>query len=1108
MKKRSMTCSLLVRRLRKILLVMTLKVFILLVAFTSVSAMSYSQEQKMDVVFRDEMLENVLEYLKANTDYEFVYRRESLGNSKVKNVELKDVTLKQILDQVLCQNGFGYEIVDKIVIVRKLVMSQQKKEIKITGQVTDEKKQPMPGVTVVVKGLTIGTATDADGRYVLKLPEVKDLAILFSFVGMETMEVKYAGQDTINVVLKENVKVVDEVVITGIYTRKKESFTGSSTTFNSKDLKMVGNQSVLQSLKTLDPAFAIMENNEFGSDPNHLPDIEIRGKSSIVGLTDEYETDPNQPLFILDGFETTLQTISDLSMDRVQSITILKDAAATAIYGSKAANGVVVVETKLPQAGSLRLTYNGNMQLSFADLSDYNLMNSYEKLTFERLAGCYRLIDDNGNILDEEQEQIYNDLMKEVARGVDTYWMNEPLRFAVTHRHTLSIEGGDDVFRYGVGVSYGNTQGVMKGSDREVMNGNIRLIYRKGRLSFTNNLNIDYSKADREPVAFSEFAKANPYFRKYDENGELKKVLFSNYSTTYYSPLFDMRQTNFDETESTGFTNNFEVDWRVIDELRIRGRFGLTKSNEQMKKFRSPFNTEFASKSDNADRGSYEETNTKVLNYDGDFSVTYGKLINEKHMINTVGGMRLSQNGSDKSGYKVQGFIDDEFSSPAFALGYQEDGKATYMDSKNRALSYYLNFGYSYDDRYLLDLNYRADGSSVFGSDKQFTNTWSVGLGWNIHNEAFFESVSGISLLKLRASIGNPGNQNFNDYISTRVYSYNTNNMNIFGSSAIVSNLGNRGLEWQKTLDRNIGFDLVIVDNRLRVNFDYFNKKTDPLLVHIGTPSSTGATTIPRNVGKQITQGVNVTLNYSIIRRDDMFWSVNANMRHQTSEYRNVSDVLTKYNLDNRNRNLTRYYDGGSPSDLWAVRSCGIDPATGREIFLTKEGKQTFVHDYDDEMVVGNSDPDVEGVIGTSFYYKGFSASINLRYRLGGQIFMQTLYDKVENLSSVKKWENLDKRALYDRWKQPGDKAKFKSIADSEVTPISSRFVEDNNVLSGESISLGYESTGKWLSRIGASSMLFRAYMNDIFRVSTVKNERGLSYPFARSVSFSLGVTF
>ena len=1046
---------------------------------------SAQQKTKVTVELRNVSLDEVISELRKQTDYDFFYNTELAKSKKNVNVAARDKQVTELLNEILPPLGMEYAV-----------------QIDAQGNV-------LPGVTVLVKGTTLGTSTDADGKYNLTLPVMnQNLVLVFSFIGMESQEVVYTGQSNINITLIASATEMDEVVITGIYTRKKESFTGSSQTYRDEELKMVGNANVLESLKTLDPSFAIIENNEFGSDPNHLPDIEIRGKTSVVGLTDEYETDPNQPLFILDGFETTLQTISDLSMDRVQSITVLKDAAATAIYGSKAANGVVVVETKLPRAGALRLNYNANVQLSFADLTDYNLMNSYEKLTFERLAGCYRLIDEDGNIKDEEQDQIYQDLMKEVARGVDTYWLSEPLRFAVTHRHTLSIEGGDNVFRYGVGLSYGMTEGVMKGSDRQVMNGNIRLIYRKGRLAFTNNLNIDFTKAEREPVAFSEFAQANPYFRKYDENNELKKILYSTYSDIYYNPLWDMNQNNFDVTETTGFTNNFEVDWRVIDELRVRGRFGLTKSNEQSKVFRSPFDSEFDQVSDNADKGRYTEANTQILNYDGELSITYGKLLREKHMVNAVGGMRFTQNSSNQSEYEVQGFIDDEFSNPAFALGYQEDGKAVYTDAKNRSLSYYLNFGYAYNDRYLLDLNYRSDGSSVFGADKQFTNTWSVGLGWNIHKEAFFVDVPGISLLKLRASIGNPGNQNFDDYISTRVYTYNTDNMNIFGASAIVSNLGNRGLEWQKTLDRNIGFDVIFIDNRLRINFDYFNKKTDPLLVYIGTPSSTGTTSIPRNIGKQITKGITLTLNYSIIRKEDVFWSVNMNMRHQTSEYQGIGDSLTKYNIDNQNRNLTRYYDGGSPTDLWAVKSVGIDPATGREIFLDKAGNQTFVHDYDDEVVVGNTEPKAEGVIGTSFYYKGFSASINLRYRLGGQIFMQTLYDKVENLSASKKWENLDKRALYDRWKQPGDEAKFKSIAESEVTPMSSRFVEDNNVLSGESISLGYETTNKWLRHIGASSFNVRAYMNDIFRISTVKNERGLSYPFARSVSFSVGLTF
>ena len=370
------------------------------------------------------------------------------------------------------------------------------------------------------------------------------------------------------------------------------------------------------------------------------------------------------------------------------------------------------------------------------------------------------------------------------------------------------------------------------------------------------------------------------------------------------------------------------------------------------------------------------------------------------------------------------------------------------------------------------------------------------------------KDVEWLNYFKLRASVGNPGNQNFDDYISMRIYGYNNNYSSPFGATVYVTNLGNRGLDWQQTLDCNVGFDMILLNNRLKCFFDYFTKVTDPLLVSIGVPSSTGTSTVLRNLGTQETKGVTMVLNYQLIKTNDLLWSVNLNMRHMTTKYKEIGNSLGIYNDANKSRNLTRYYDGGSPYDLWAVRSNGIDPMTGREVFLTKNGNQTFQHNYDDEVVCGNSEPDLEGVFGTSFYYKGFTAAVNFRYRIGGQIFMNTLYNKVENITTSKLLENQDKRALHDRWQYVGHEAKFKAISQTETTPISSRFIEDNNVLTGESISIGYENNGDWLKKFGASSLTFKAYMNEFFRVSTVKNERGIDYPYARSVSFSLGLRF
>lgn len=1103
--------------------VMKIIIFLLIAGFTTVSASSYSQQ--ITLKGKNIPFSVVINAIRKQSGYTVFGAKKVIESASPITIDVKDMPLAQFMEKITQGQPIAYAIEDKTVSLSSLVQKEPETNLgmqqqqMLSGTIRDgETKATLTGATIKLKGSSLTTTTNVKGYYQINLPPSdKKQVLVFSFVGMKTQEVTYTRQQTLNIELIPDNDPMNEIVVTGIFQRERKDFTGSSARYEAKDLKIVGNQGILQSLKTLDPSFAIIDNNQFGSDPNRLPDIEIRGKSSVIGLTDEFGTNPNQPLFILDGFESTLAIISDLSMDRVESITLLKDASATAIYGSKAANGVVVVETKRPTPGSLRINYSLNSTVAFADLSDYNLMNGEEKLQFEKLSEFYGRLDANGNFLlpgnSTSQTNYYNRLA-EVRRGVNTYWAAEPLRTAITQRHTMFAEGGDANLRYSASVNYGITQGVMKGSDRQATNGNLRLLYRKGNFSVNNSLSIDNVHANKETSPFSDFSRANPFYRKYNADGSVKMVLedFSARGSgekPIYSPFYNTNNLNINEQGSQGFTNNLEMEWRLMESLRARGRIGIRSTITQSQIFRSPFDTEFLT-TDVLEKGSYTETNGKAQNYDGDLSLTYGKILAEKHSLNAVAGMRMEQNTTQQSAYQNRGFVDDEFSNPNFSLGYPEGKRADYQESKRRGASFFINTGYAYNQRYLIDATLRSDGSSVFGSDRHFSNIWSVGLAWNIHNESFIKNLKWIDNFRLRGSVGNPGNQNFSDYISTRIYRYNNENRNPFGASTIIDNMGNTNLKWQTTLDRNIGMDLATLDNRLRFTVDYFVKTTDPLLVLYTPPSSTGVNKVAQNIGEQVTHGFTLTTDYTLIRHNQFNWRLNLNMRQLKAKYGKMGNQLSNFNSANKLSNsLVRYYDGGSPSDLWAVRSVGIDPATGREIFLNKNNEQTFVYNFQDEVVVGNSDPKLEGVIGTNLSYRGFLLSLNLRYRIGGQTFMRTLFDKVENISMQQVPLNQDRRALTDRWKQPGDNASFKAISTTETTPISSRFVANNNNLVGEAFSFGYENTtAAWLKAVHASSITFRAYMNDIFYISTVKNERGLDYPFAQSVSFSASVRF
>lgn len=1082
--------------------------FFLLISVLPGNASVFAQQEKLALSSTQLTVREIFDAISSQLRYDVFYNGEQLDlNRKVKFAQ-QVLNLEQVLDAV-ANNRFKYTLEDRTIILTPLTTPQTVNSVTLTDQVTDQSNTPLPGVTVLVKGTKLGTSTDPEGNFKLSLPQQENTILIFSFIGMESQEVPVGDpKKPIKVILKETAENLKEVVVTGIFTRKKESFTGSASTYTASELKTAGTQNILQSLKTLDPSFAILDNTLYGSDPNRLPNMEIRGKSSMLGMRDELEADPNQPLFILDGFESSLSVINDMDINRIASITILKDAASTAIYGSKAANGVVVVETVKPQAGKLMVSYNGNANISMPDLSSYNLMNAKEKLAFEKLAGKYTPASWSATS-EFELQKLYNQKLAEIESGIDTYWLTEPLRVGVNQKHSLYIEGGEGSFLFGIGAGYNGISGVMEKSNREVISGNIDLIYRIKKFQFSNKFSMTNTKIKNPIVDFSEYAAANPYYKKRDEEGNIDKWLENNDYTKAANPLWNASQNSRDEGKQLALSNYFVAEYTPLEALKVRARFGISYGNDDTEKFISRNDTRFDTY-EILKKGTFNTTNTRSNQYEGELSVTFAKLIG-RHRLNAVLGGNLNSNKTLTQGYSAQGFPEGDFVYPSFSNGYPEGGSPTYYENTSRSMNGYFNLGYSFDDRYLMDFSLRENGSSVFGASKRYIGTWSVGLGWNLHKERFIaDHLTWIDFLKLRASIGNPGNQNFSSSKTLTTFNFQLASMNYFGMGAVLNQLGNPDLDWQITLDKNIGIDMTLIDKRLNITADYYHKVTDPLLINISMPLSSGTSSYLTNMGKQISQGLTLSASYYIIQKlDQRFsWLVRGNLRTQKTKLDKIGNKLDELNKSGQGHNTVRYYNGADPDDIWAVKSAGIDPSTGRELFYDKEGNYTYDFSYDNEVICGNTRPKIEGVIGTSLNYKGFSVSMNFRYQTGASVFNEALFNKVENISVSGLNKNQDKRALYERWQNPGDKVRFKDIANAASTPMSSRFIQKENVLSMESVYVGYEFYEGWIKKIGLSNLKIQASMRDVFRASTIKSERGTLYPFARSLELGLSFNF
>lgn len=989
----------------------------------------------------------------------------------------------------------------------------------ILGIVLDEQGEPLAGATVTSVGedgnrATTTIVTDVNGHFMMSLSEDTH-AIDVSYIGFQSKRVRLTGERNYKIVLQPDSKAIGEVVVNGAFTRKANTFTGAVTTVSGDDLSRVGNQNVLQSLKNLDPSFLQIENLAAGSNPNALPDFQMRGASTISSVQGEYASSANQPLFILDGFETELTKILDLDMDQVASVTTLKDATAKAIYGSKAANGVIVIETKKPDVGRLRVTYTGSVSMEVPDLSSYHLANAREKVLAERLAGLYTSDNALSQISLDEQ---YTNKLREIEAGVNTDWLAQPVHTGWGHKHSLYLEGGDKAWQYGVNLMYNRIGGAMKGSDRNTFSGGVTLAYRLGSLQFRDKLTIDYNRSNNSPYGtFSEYYRMNPYSRLYDENGQLiKSYAYANNSgeySEYYNPLYNTTLNTIDRTGYTTITNNFYLEWYILEGLKLTGRFGIVAKNSTADQFKPANHTDFLTTTDALRRGSYYQLNGKNTDISADLGLQWSKQL-DKHLVFVNGQLNMQDNSYNNTGVTAEGFPNDFMDDIKFAVQYAKDSKPTGTEGISRNCGALVSLNYSYDERYLFDANYRLMGSSEAGSDNRWGSFWSVGGGWNIHNEQFIKRLGWVDRLKLRASYGFTGNQGFSSYDAMPTFVYYSDRTYNGAIGSYVKGLANERLHWQEKYDTNVGLDLSLFHNRLTGRFDYYISQTKGMVTNITVPYTTGFSTYVDNLGETENRGVELYLNYRVLDHGRDYINVFASAAHNKNKLKKISDALRAWNSQQDSQQMenktttpsVKYYEGCSMTAIWAVPSLGIDPQNGKEIFRKRDGSVTYTYDVNDQVVCGDTQPKWNGNFGVNGEIKGFGWNVTMNYRWGGQIYNQTLVDKVENAQMQ---YNVDRRVLSDRWQQPGDVALYKAITDQSVTYPTSRFVSDYNLFTLASLTLSYDFRNcRWVKDSFLERLKVSAYTNDLFVVSSVKTERGTSYPFARTFSLSAQVTF
>lgn len=898
-----------------------------------------------------------------------------------------------------------------------VVQAQTNNTVSLKGVVSDASGMTIPGVNIVVKGTTQGVVADWDGNFAIEAP--KGSTLVFSYIGFVSKEVVVSGQTTLNVVLEEDNQKLEEVVVVAYGVRKKGTIAGSVSTVSAEKMKDVPAASFDQALQGKASGLSVLSNS---GEPSKAATFQIRGTNSINSGT--------APLFILDGVPISSSDFNTLSPSDIESVSVLKDASSTSIYGARAANGVVVITTKRGLAmDKAQVTFR--TQLGFSELArtKWTLMNTAERIQFEKELG-----------LDAGQNY-------DVLSLTDINWQDAVFNDrAGLQNYDLSISRATDKLNYFVSASFFDQDGIAQASTfrRYNMRANADVTASKWLKVGTNSM-VAYEEVQQAddgayalytPISACRFML--PYWNPYREDGSIASSKDGSWTGTTYNPI-EWMEANPLLNKKYKALNVFYADITPFTGFKFRTQLGIdySHSTADMKSYPSFIGNNGVG---SAGRSSYDMLSLTITN-----TANYNFSSRDAHFFNFMVG----QEGVD---YRSEGFqVVTRGQNNDFLTNLASGTRATSWTNSYSSYGYLSFFGrgeYNYQGKYYADFSLRADASSRFGKNGRWAQFWSVGLMWDLMKEGFMQDYSWITNAQISASTGTSGNSAIPDYDHLELAGGGANYQGNAGLAPISQ--GNENLSWEKLWSNNLALKAGFF-NRLNLELELYHKKTTDMLMSVPQSYSINGFGFRwDNVGAMINQGVELSLNADLIQTRDFSWNVSANVSYNHNEITELYNGLDEYEMSGT---MTKLVVGRSVGEFYINRYAGVNPANGDALWYDKEGNVTTEYRESDKVMVGKSYmAPWQGGFGTTLSWKGFMANAQFSWVADRWMYNNDRF--FEESNGLYTAYNQSKRLLYDRWKQPGD---VTDIPRYGVTPqMDTRFLEDASFLRLKNVMISY----------------------------------------------------